>query len=96
MASNHYSSTTSFEDLNNDCISLVVKEVADPGHTYNRFLRGSRLGLKPLSLVNKRLRQLCQPLLFNFKRLDLGYRKSPSTQLFNDLVRATFVSGSLL
>ncbi|KAJ9605852.1 hypothetical protein H2200_009701 [Cladophialophora chaetospira] len=58
---------TTFEDLPNDCILLIVKEVAKlPKQGWNE-----PLPVKKLSVVNKRLRQLCIPLIFHSNKTSL-------------------------
>ena len=89
-------SSTSFDDLNDDCICLIIEVVANFFRHYCH--KGSTL--MNLSLVSRRIRFLCRPFLLNPKKpvflpsLAWG-RAKPTVETFKALVKADFLVSSL-
>ena len=87
MVSDSVPKTITFEDLSNDCILLILDEAAKMrGEGYKR-----PENMRNLSLVNKRLRQLCIPRLFNRDKLSLSRSRSMDLKTFQTLSAAQFV-----
>ncbi|KAJ9616410.1 hypothetical protein H2200_000128 [Cladophialophora chaetospira] len=84
---------TSFEDLNDDCIRLIVDETAKISASDWR----DPLMLKHLSLVSKRVRYLCRPVLFKSNNLSISAHRRvvPTIATFNALAKAEFKVSTL-
>ena len=83
--------TIKFEDLNDDCISLVIEEAARlPASDAYAKLRV----VKNLSLVNKRVRFLCCLVLYKTRRLCLFSEGNvkPTVETFGALIKTGLVS----
>jgi hypothetical protein len=78
--------------LSDDCLWLVVKEVAK----FKRAKWGDPKPLKQLSIVNKRFRQLSIPFLFKSDELALSRPKANLIQHLKALTRASFITSKLL
>lgn len=69
---------TTFESLSDDCLLCVVDELKKMVCVYTLVMRRPNPDLQAFSGVNKRLRQLCIPVMFNLEHLTikLWQRKS--------------------
>ncbi len=79
------SPSTTFDDLPDDCLSLIIGEVAKlEGEGWR-----DPKNVKNLSLVSKHLRQLSLPVLFNgFDKLNLNKHSRPTPETFGALSKA--------
>ncbi|KAK5461088.1 hypothetical protein LTS15_003151 [Exophiala xenobiotica] len=84
--------------LSDDCLWLIVKQVKQVSRmTTPSWSWGwqERTPLKCLSRVDKRFRQLCFPLLFNFDKLNLA-DSADFTPHMQALARAPYVASRLI
>ena len=80
------------ERLSDDCIYLIVKELSSLEPTG----WGEPKPIKPLSLVNKRFRQLCISFLFNSVKIKHRGYENKVGQFLKDLRNAPFVTNKLM
>jgi hypothetical protein len=80
--------------LNDDCLLLVIKQLLALAPCYGK---GTRKGkIQSLTLVNKRFRQLCIPLLFTSTFLSLYKSQLETTHHLSQLPKLTFLANKLL
>ncbi|KAK5064816.1 hypothetical protein LTR84_000650 [Exophiala bonariae] len=85
------------ERLSNECLLLIIDKVTLPKHAH-AYPRTDIRSLKSMSLVNKKLRQLCILSLFKQPkpRLFLGKDEHSAEQHFKSFVKAPFFSANLV
>ena len=81
-----------FERLSDDWQWLIAKEVA----TFRRPRYDEPKPIKQLSLVNKRIRHLCVPIIFDFDKLRIDEEEYQLTGHMRAMVKAPFVASKLV
>ena len=82
--------------LNDDCLRIVISFLIEPRHEPFRGRRRDSSHLQSFSLVDRRIRELSIPKLFNLKGLVIatacGSRLEPA---FQPIIQSSFATASL-